>query len=90
MHDQGFDMALRSCDKRWIRKPSCGQLYEDTVGNVTDGLTGVYSHGIFQAFLTEECNRCNRYGEVFSLALIDVDFLGKLNTQKGPLEGDQH
>jgi putative two-component system response regulator len=56
---------------------------------VTDGLTGVYNHGIFQAFLAEECNRCNRYGEGFSLALIDVDFLSKLNAQKGPLEGDQ-
>ncbi len=65
------------------------RLYEDSVGSVTDGLTGVYSHGIFQAFLAEECNRCNRYGEGFSLALIDVDALGKLNTQKGPLEGDQ-
>jgi putative two-component system response regulator len=65
------------------------RLYQERLGNVTDRLTGVYSHGIFQAFLAEECNRCNRYGEGFSLALIDVDFLGKLNTQKGPLEGDQ-
>jgi putative two-component system response regulator len=65
------------------------RLYEESVGSVTDGLTGAYSHGIFQAFLAEECKRCNRYGEGFSLALIDVDFLGKLNTQKGPLEGDQ-
>jgi putative two-component system response regulator len=65
------------------------RLYEESVGSVTDGLTGVYSHGIFQAFLTEECNRCNRYGEGFSLALIDVDFLGQLNHQKGPLHGDQ-
>jgi putative two-component system response regulator len=65
------------------------RLYEDTVGSVTDGLTKVYTHGIFQAFLEEECNRCNRYGEGFSLALIDVDFFGKLNAQKGPLEGDQ-
>ncbi len=65
------------------------RIYEDSVGSVTDGLTGVYSHGIFQAFLSEECNRCNRYGEGFSLALIDVDFLGKLNTQQGPLQGDQ-
>ena len=63
--------------------------YEDRVGSAADGLTGVYNHGIFQAFLTEECNRCKRYGEGFSLALIDVDFLGKLNAQKGPLEGDQ-
>jgi putative two-component system response regulator len=56
---------------------------------VADGLTKVYNNGIFQAFLEEECNRCKRYGEGFSLALIDVDFLGKLNSQKGPLEGDQ-
>jgi putative two-component system response regulator len=65
------------------------KIYEEAVGSVADGLTGVYTHGIFQAFLAEECNRCNRYGEGFSLALIDVDFLGKLNAQKGPLKGDQ-
>jgi putative two-component system response regulator len=87
--NQGFDMALKELRQTMDTQAELRQLYEDTVGNVTDGLTGVYSHGIFQAFLTEECNRCNRYGEVFSLALIDVDFLGKLNTQKGPLEGDQ-
>jgi putative two-component system response regulator len=65
------------------------RLYANSVGSVTDGLTGVYNHGIFEAFLAEECNRCNRYGEGFSLALIDVDFLGQLNAQKGPMEGDQ-
>ena len=65
------------------------RIYEDAVGSVTDGLTGVYTHGIFQAFLDEECNRCHRYAEGFSLALIDVDFFGRLNAQKGPLEGDQ-
>jgi putative two-component system response regulator len=65
------------------------RIYEDAVGSVSDGLTGVYTHGIFQAFLTEECNRCQRYGEGFSLALIDVDFFGRVNAQKGPLEADQ-
>ncbi len=64
------------------------RFYEEAVGSATDGLTGVYTHGIFQAFLTEECHRCQRYGDGFSLALIDVDFFGRLNTQKGPLEGD--
>jgi putative two-component system response regulator len=75
---QGVDMQAELC-----------RIYEDAVGSVSDGLTGVYTHGIFQAFLTEECNRCHRYGEGFSLALIDVDFFGRLNAQKGPLEGDQ-
>jgi putative two-component system response regulator len=65
------------------------RLYEDTLGSVTDGLTGVYTHGIFQAFLSEECCRCQRYEEWFSLALIDVDFFGRLNVQRGPLEGDR-
>jgi putative two-component system response regulator len=65
------------------------RLYEDTVGSVNDGLTGVYTHGIFQAYLAEECNRCNRYGEGFSLGFIDIDFFGRVNAQKGPLAGDQ-
>jgi len=65
------------------------RLYEENLGSVTDALTGVYNHGIFEAFLVEECNRSNRYGDGFSLALIDVDYLGKVNAEKGPLEGDQ-
>jgi len=65
------------------------RIYADAVGSVTDGLTGVYTHGIFQAFLMEECNRCQRYGEGFSVALIDIDFFGRWNALKGPLEGDQ-
>lgn len=65
------------------------RMYEDMFGSAADGLTGVYTHGVFQAYLTEECNRFNRYGEGFSLALIDIDFFSKLNAQKGPIEGDQ-
>lgn len=87
--NQGFKMILKDSGQLMGTQAELCRLYEDSVGSVTDGLTGVYSQGIFQAFLAEECNRCNRYGEGFSLALIDVDFLGKLNIQKGPLEGDQ-
>ena len=87
--NQGFDMALEDLRQSMDKQTELCRLYEDAVGSVTDGLTGVYNHGIFQAYLAEECNRCNRYGEGFSLGLIDIDFFGRLNAQKGPLAGDQ-
>ena len=82
-------MTLKDLRQLMDTQAELCRLYEDSIGSVTDGLTGVYNHGIFQACLAEECNRCNRYGEGFSLAFIDVDFFSKLNIQKGPLEGDQ-
>ena len=82
-------MTLKDLRQPMDTQAELCRLYEDSIGSVTDGLTGVYNHGIFQAWLAEECNRCNRYGEGFSLAFIDVDFFSKFNAQKGPLEGDQ-
>jgi putative two-component system response regulator len=63
--------------------------YEEEIGSVTDALTGLYNHGVFQAYLEEECKRCNRYGDPFSLAIFDIDGLGRVNAEKGPLEGDR-
>lgn len=54
----------------------------------TDGLTGVYNHRHFQERLNEILERGKRYGEIFSLILLDIDFFKKVNDTYGHPIGD--
>ena len=65
------------------------QYEEETGAPFTDSLTGFFNHGFFQIQLEREINRSRRYGEPFTLALIDVDAFASYNKKKGPLEGDR-
>ena len=56
---------------------------------VRDGLTGLYNHRYFQEFLATELARSQRYGRVFSLVMLDVDFFKHYNDTQGHLEGDR-
>lgn len=70
-------------------QPKLMQDYESTTGsNYTDSLTGLYNHGFFQLCLDQELRRSKRYGDCFTLALIDVDSFADYNTSKGPANGD--
>lgn len=55
----------------------------------TDSLTGLYTHGFFQACLDREISRHQRHGESIALALIDVDWFSSFNRRHGSLEGDK-
>lgn len=55
----------------------------------TDSLTGLCTHGFFQACLDREISRHQRHGDPFSLALIDVDWFSSYNRRHGSLEGDK-
>jgi len=64
--------------------------YETEIGApFTDSLTGLYNNGFFQISLEYELKRFERYGNAFSIALIDVDSLSHFNMSHGPLEGDR-
>ena len=66
------------------------EQYENVIGApFTDNLTGLYNNGFFQISLANEINRSERYGNVFSIALIDVDSFSHFNMSHGPLEGDR-
>ena len=66
------------------------EQYENEIGApFTDNLTGLYNNGFFQISLANEINRSERYGNVFSIALIDVDSFSHFNVSHGPLEGDR-
>jgi len=55
---------------------------------VRDGLTGLHDHRYFQDTLTTEVARAKRYGRVFSLLFLDVDYFKRYNDVNGHLAGD--
>lgn len=56
---------------------------------VTDGLTGVANRRSFNDSLVKEFERAKRYGQPLSLAVIDLDFLKKINDTYGHMTGDE-
>ncbi len=55
---------------------------------VQDGLTGLANHRAFHQRLTEFVHRVGRYGESFSVAMLDVDHFKAYNDAYGHQEGD--
>jgi diguanylate cyclase (GGDEF)-like protein len=54
----------------------------------TDALTGIANRRQFEARLAEELRRAHRYGDPFSLVLLDIDHFKQVNDQHGHLTGD--
>ena len=53
-----------------------------------DELTGLFNHRHFHQRLTEEISRSSRFGDVFSLLMIDLDCFESYNDIHGHLYGD--
>jgi diguanylate cyclase (GGDEF)-like protein/putative nucleotidyltransferase with HDIG domain len=53
-----------------------------------DELTGLFNHRHFHQRLDEEIARSSRFGDVFSLLIIDLDFFKSYNDINGHLYGD--
>lgn len=56
---------------------------------ITDGLTKIYNHRFFQELFEKEFKRSDRYGTIFSLIMLDIDFFKKINDTYGHLAGDE-
>jgi diguanylate cyclase (GGDEF)-like protein len=56
---------------------------------ITDGLTKIYNHRFFQELFEKEFKRSDRYGTIFSLIMLDIDFFKKINDNYGHLYGDE-
>jgi len=54
----------------------------------TDGLTELYNHRFFQEQLALQIQSSNRYGNEFSLIILDIDFFKKFNDKYGHQAGD--
>jgi diguanylate cyclase (GGDEF)-like protein len=55
----------------------------------TDALTGMFNRRKFLELATEEFARYQRYGQPFSLAVIDIDYFKQVNDQFGHAAGDE-
>ncbi|MFA5317342.1 MAG: diguanylate cyclase, partial [Dehalococcoidales bacterium] len=65
------------------------RLYEKAKQRAnTDELTGLFNHRYFHERLEEEIARCSRFGEIFSLIMMDMDLFKKYNDINGHLAGD--
>lgn len=56
---------------------------------ITDELTRVYNYRFLKAALRKEVKRAARFGNEFSILMIDVDNLKKYNEKNGHLRGSQ-
>ncbi|MHB8882613.1 MAG: GGDEF domain-containing protein [Thermodesulfovibrionales bacterium] len=55
---------------------------------IKDPLTGVYNRNFFNEIIANEINRTKRYGEKFSIVIIDIDNFKQVNDDYGHLIGD--
>ncbi len=94
VHSDGFDCEDIALIELF------GQLVGASIGNIklfekiqrqatTDGLTGLANHKTFYEILEKELWRSRRYGGQFSLIMIDIDNLKKINDAYGHRAGDR-
>ena len=76
---------LTYCEKYLLKSKDYEQTYKLAV---TDGLTQLYNHRFFQEQMINSVSNFMRYGNKFSLILIDIDFFKKFNDTYGHQSGD--
>lgn len=83
------DLALAVLEALSLRARTADEQISDLSDQaLRDTLTGLLNHRAFRERLTEECDRTRRYGEPFSLVLLDIDHLSTLNEDYGREAGD--
>jgi diguanylate cyclase (GGDEF)-like protein len=55
---------------------------------ITDDLTGLFNRRHFEAVLSDELRRVQRFGHSVALAMIDIDDFKKINDAHGHMQGD--
>ncbi len=74
----------------WIRDITESKQAEKKLEHLatTDDLTGLWNRRHFMNSATGEFERARRYGQYFSLLMIDIDYFKKLNDTHGHAAGD--
>lgn len=83
--DQDFELFINLANQAAIAIDNA-RLYRYAV---TDEMTRLYNHRYFQQRLDEELQRADRYENVVSLIILDVDHFKNFNDTYGHPEGDR-
>ncbi|MFC1954217.1 diguanylate cyclase [Chloroflexota bacterium] len=77
-----------SLEKEFLRE-QLSQLYSEVEEKARiDGLTGLLNRRSLDETIASEINRYSRYGGIFSLIMLDLESLTKINNKYGHLAGD--
>jgi len=82
IEEQMFHLALSSTDMLESHEILSEKLAKD-------GLTGLYNHTAFQDKLRALFDNYKNNKEIFSIAILDLDFFKKVNDSYGHLKGDE-
>lgn len=82
------DALMTLCVNAAIAIDNARFLEETEKRAVTDSLTGLYNHREFQRRLNEEAERASRYGNEFSIMMVDIDHFKIFNDTYGHPVGD--
>jgi diguanylate cyclase (GGDEF)-like protein len=91
--DAGFDDQERELLALFSEQAAIAlanaHLFQTLLENATlDALTGLPNRREFDRLLRRELERSSRYGEIFSLAYLDIDAFKQLNDTRGHAAGD--
>lgn len=88
-NEEDFDLVKVFASQAAIAIQNADLYDEIQQRAITDSLTGLYNHGHFQETLAREIARCERYGEVFALVMLDLDHFKQVNDRFGHPTGDR-
>jgi diguanylate cyclase (GGDEF)-like protein len=84
---ESLDLFRALADQAALAIKNAREFERTQILSITDGLTGAYNYRFMVDATKKEIGRAERFGEIFSLLMIDVDSLKDYNDVHGHLKG---